>query len=121
MSNNPTISPPSEPKIGQVKFNRSSDFRTLFANQSRMRVGPGELSIIFAYTDDIPNVGKLLTELVGITMTPAHAKAMAIILTETLKLYEETYGAIPLPSTTPMDPKKVDEIMKKAARFDVQT
>jgi hypothetical protein len=34
-----------------------------------------------------------------------------------LKLNEETYGAIPPPSTTLMDPKKVDEIVKKAARF----
>jgi len=74
----------------------------------------------FAIADDFPN-GTILTELVGIALTPTYAKTLAFILTETLKLYEETYGAIPQPSATPMDPKKVEEIMKKAARFDFQT
>jgi Protein of unknown function (DUF3467) len=102
-------------------FARTPDFRTLFANQSRMRVAPGEVVMTFAIVDDVPNVGTILTELVGVAMTPTHAKTLAFILTETLKLYEETYGTIPQPSATPMDPKKVDEIMKKAARFDIQT
>ncbi|MDQ6702841.1 MAG: DUF3467 domain-containing protein [Pseudomonadota bacterium] len=117
MSDKPSTSSPSGPQIGAVNLNRPSDFRTLFANQSRMRIGPGEVVVTFAIADDIPNVGTVLTELVGIAMTPTYAKTMAFILTETLKLYEETFGAIPPPSATPMDPKKVDEIMKKAARF----
>lgn len=83
-----------------------------------MRVGPGEVVITFALADEIPNSGPLvLTELVGIALTPTHAKTLAVILTDTLKLYEETFGAIPPHSTTLMDPKKVDEIVKKAARF----
>lgn len=98
-------------------FGRAPDFRTLFANQSRMRVGPGEVVITFALADEIPKFGLILTELVGIALTPTHAKTLAVILTDTLKLYEETYGAIPPPSSTQMDPKKVDEIVKKAARF----
>jgi hypothetical protein len=99
---------------------RTPDFRTLFANQSRMRIGPGEVVITFALADEIPNIGPLLTELVGIALTPTHAKILAVTLTETLKLYEETFGAIPPPSTTLMDPKKVDEIVKKATQFDIQ-
>ncbi len=98
-------------------FARAPEFRTLFANQSRMRVGPGEVVITFALADEVPNIGPLLTELVGIALTPTHAKTLAVILTDTLKLYEETFGAIPPPSTTLMDPKKVDEIVKKAAPF----
>lgn len=74
----------------------------------------------FAIADDFPNVGTILTELVGIALTPTHAKTLAVILTDTLKLYEETYGAIPPPSTTLMDTKKVDEIVKKATQFDIQ-
>jgi Protein of unknown function (DUF3467) len=101
-------------------FTRTPDFRTLFANQSRMRVAPGEVVITFAIADVVPNVGTILTELVGIVLTPTHAKTLAVILTDTLKLYEETYGAIPPPSTTVMDPKKVDEIQKKATQFDIQ-
>jgi hypothetical protein len=101
-------------------FARTPDFRTLFANHSRMRVGPGEVVITFGHADEIPNIGPLLTELVGIALTPTHAKTLAVILTDTLKLYEETFGAIPPPSTTLMDPKKVDEIVKKATQFDIQ-
>jgi hypothetical protein len=116
MTDKPSIVLPSEPKPGTLT--RAPDFRTLFANQSRMRVAPGEVVMTFVIADDFPNVGTILTELVGIALAPTHAKALAFILTETLKLYEETYGAIPQPSTTPMDPKKVEEIMKTAARFD---
>src|ERR1700730_14995757 len=115
MNNSPSRSPPAEPQIGGVTW--TPDFRTLFANQSRMRVGPGEMVITIALADEILNIGPILTELVGIALTPTHAKTLVDILTDTLKLNEETYGAIPPPSTTLMDPKKVDEIVKRAARF----
>lgn len=101
-------------------FARTPEFRTLFANQSRLRVGPGEVVITFAYADEIPNIGQLLTELVGIALTPSHAKTLAVMLTETLKLYEETFGVIPPMPTTPLDPNKIDEIVKKAAQFDIR-
>ncbi|MGH6841963.1 MAG: DUF3467 domain-containing protein [Methylocella sp.] len=109
------------PVVKTVMLNRAQDFRTLFANQSRMRIAPGEVVVTFCITDDVPNVGPILTDLVGVAMTPTHAKIMATIITDTLKLYEETFGAIPPPSTTPMDPKKVDEIVKKAFQFGTQT
>src|SRR5947208_967866 len=118
MNNNPSRSPPAEPKPGTLT--RAPDFRTLFANQSRVRVAPGEVVMTFAIADELPNGGTILTELVGIALTPTHAKTLANILTETLKLYEETYGAIPPPSSIPMDPKKVDEIVKKVTQFDIQ-
>ncbi len=86
-----------------------------------MRVGPGEVSIIFAYADDIPSVGPNLTELVHIAMTPTHAKTMARVLTDVLKLYEEQFGTIPPHSATPLDPKKLDDIMKKATQSDNQS
>ena len=115
MSDKPSIVLPSEPKPGTLT--RAPDFRTLFANQSKIRVAPGEVVVTFAIADDVSNVGTILTELVGIALTPTHAKNMAFMLTETLKLYEETFGAILPPSTTPMDPKKIAEIVKKAAQF----
>jgi hypothetical protein len=118
MSDKPSIALPSGPKPGTLT--RAPDFRTLFANQSRIRVAPGEVVMTFAIADDVHNFGTILTELVGIALTPTHAKTLAFILTETLKLYEETYGAIPQSSTTPLDPKKFGEIIKKAAQFDIQ-
>jgi Protein of unknown function (DUF3467) len=117
MSDKPSTSVPPAVQIGT--FSRSQDFRTLFANQSRISVGPGEIGVIFSYVENIPNIGQILTELVSVVITPTHAKVMAAFLTESLKVYEETFGAIPLPAATPFDMQKVRENVKKATGIDM--
>jgi hypothetical protein len=112
--------PSSMPLVVQTgAINRPPDFRTLFANQSRITVGPGEFTVIFSYVDNIPNVGQVITELIGVTVTPTHAKVLAAFLTESLKLYEETFGAIPSLPKTPFDMQKVRENVKKATGIDM--
>ena len=63
------------------------------------------------------------TDLVlGVAMTPMHAKNLAVILTETSKLYEEHFGAIPPPPTIPsIDLRKVHENVKNATGVDILT
>jgi hypothetical protein len=117
MSDTPTT---PVPPVGQIAtFSRLQDFRALFANQSRVTVGAGEITLTFSYLDNVPSVGQILTELTAIEMTPTHAKRLADFLTEVLKLYEATYGAIPPPSTTPFDMQKVRENVKNATGIDM--
>lgn len=84
-----------------------------------MTVGPGEITVTFSYVDNIQNVGQIVTELVGIAMTPTHAKILAVFLTEILKSYEETFGAIPPLPATPFDMQKVLENVKKSTGIDM--
>jgi len=116
MSDKPST---SVPPVHQIGFNRSQDFHTLFANQSRVTVGPGEITVTFSYVDNVPNIGQIVTELVGIAITPTHANTLAVILTEILKSYEETFGAIPPLPKTPFDMQKVRENVKNATGIDM--
>jgi len=52
-------------------------------------------------------------------MTPTHAKILAVFLTEILKSYEETFGAIPPLPATPFDMQKVLENVKKSTGIDM--
>jgi hypothetical protein len=91
MSDNPT-SPPTQVQFGG--FSRQADFRFQFANQARIRVSPGEITLVFSYLDEAP-IGLINTEISAITMTPTHARRVMITLSEMLKEYVEKFGPIP--------------------------
>jgi hypothetical protein len=95
-------------------WQRAPDYHSLFANQSRLRIGPGEFGLTFGQLDDVPGFGQFLCELVCITVTPTHAKRLAVILTEFVKAYEAHFGSIPPEPTTPIDIAKVSETIRQA-------
>jgi hypothetical protein len=73
---------------------RDQNYRVVFANQSRIRLNPTEVSLTFSYMDEAPPGQTLLTEQVTITLTPEHTKALMLSLVEILKLFEKEYGHI---------------------------
>jgi hypothetical protein len=104
---------PSTPVLGN--FNRDSGFHYLYANQVRMRVSPGELTLVFAYQDETP-AGLMLTELASITLAPTVARRTSVLLSEILKEYEAKFGVIPPDPDTGIDGsdvlRRVDTILK---------
>jgi Protein of unknown function (DUF3467) len=87
--------PPDQSQMIQmVGFARSPDFRYLFANNARLRVAPGEITLIFTYNDE-PPPGQTMTELTSVSLSPTHAKRLSVMLAEMLRAYEIKFGAIP--------------------------
>lgn len=97
--------------MGAMPVARAPDFKIIFSNQSRLRVGPGEFAITFGFQDQIPGGGALfLLEQTTVTMAPAHAKTMMLILKETVEAYEAQYGMIDLnPAAPNLDIAKILE------------
>ena len=91
------------------RFIRPSDTRPQFANLSRVQVGHGQVTLSFANQDDVPGHGSMITELANVTLTPTHAKRLAIYFTEWLRHYEEKYGKISPDPSEPLDASKVTE------------
>jgi hypothetical protein len=105
------------PQIG-VAIARSREYRPLFANNSRMRVGPGEITLIFSYIEEIPGgtSGPIMTDLINVSITPTHARRIAITLMETLKAYEVAFGAIPEEQISPPQSLDLNVIMQNVQK-----
>lgn len=79
----------SEPPV-----HRGSDYRVVFANHSRVRVSPTEITISFGYLDDIPGEAPSVQEKVTLVLTPTHTKLLSVSLKAILDLFEAQYGRI---------------------------
>jgi hypothetical protein len=86
-----------------VQLIRPENFRHVFSNYSRVRVGTGEIGLTFSYVEEISGAGQQMTDLISITMTPVHAKRMVVMLGEILKQYEADIGSIDM-----RPPSKID-------------
>lgn len=77
-----------------VQITRAPTYLLTYSNQSRLRVSAGEVSITFAFADQIPGRPTTIDEKTTVVMSPAHAKVLAIGLAETIAAYEEKFGKI---------------------------
>lgn len=93
-----------EPKT--PTYQRHPQYIVLYANQSRLRMGPGEMVLTFGMTDDVPGVGTVIEDRIGIGMSPQHAKLLARALTEAVDQYETTHGEVVQADATPEQAKE---------------
>ena len=109
---------PAGPSAVPAGFQRQPDFKFQFSNETRIRISGGEITIIFSYTDDTP-IGTVRTEQVAITVTPTHARRIALTLTEVLSEYEKIFGLIPPEPSSPLDLSNMNERISAAINAKV--
>jgi hypothetical protein len=101
----PTAQPQADDsKIVRANLARETypadDFAVLYANDTQVQLSPWDFRLIFGLITDAPTPERLQVriKLVGeVRMSPQHAKRVTKILTQQLKRYEDTFGAIPTP------------------------
>ena len=98
---------PENQEIVRANVNReiveAPGFVSLYANDTQVQVSPWDIRLIFGVISEPATADRrtVIVKTIGeIRLSPQHAKAVAMILIQQLKLYEDTIGAIPLPSQT---------------------
>jgi hypothetical protein len=92
-------SPPTPPLLAQmpnVHVFRSQEWRSIYANNTKIRATASDLSVTFARTLERPIGIGAVEELVEVTMTPKNLKQALLTLEETIKCYEEIFGEVTL-------------------------
>ena len=74
---------------------RDQSYLDVYANQFRVGMTPSDFTLIFGATEDYgPSVG--IKDRVAIRVAPSTLKLMVLTLQNTLTVYEELIGAIPI-------------------------
>ena len=94
MSEQPPV--PAFPVLAGIHVFRSQEWRSLYANNTKIRVTASDLAVGFARTLEFPVGVNAMEELVEIVMTPKNLKQLLITLEQTIESYEEIFGQITL-------------------------
>ena len=79
---------------------RSPAFFSAYANDVQVQTTPWDMRVIFGElaitaTPELPRV--VVNSLGEVRMSPSLAKKVAVIMMQQLRIYEERFGAIPMP------------------------
>ncbi|MBV9757758.1 MAG: DUF3467 domain-containing protein [Alphaproteobacteria bacterium] len=80
---------------------RSADYKTVYSNLYRTRVGNGELTIVFSRATHTPSFlaeGNLIEEQTEIVMTWPQFKMLSMTLKSLLEAIESEVGPVEIPS-----------------------
>ena len=94
--------PPEED--GVPSFTRADDYKRLYSDIFRTRIGNGDLTLIFSKTTHDPGIdvsGNIIEEQVEVTLTWTHMKVLASLLSSLTQAVETEIGPIPLPAPLP--------------------
>ena len=102
-------------------LSRSPNYKIIFANASRLRVGQTDLALTFGYTDAIPVAGTPMhstsmdftEDLATIVLTPHHAKLLALSLQGGVNAYEQEYGKIDISPKPAVSVDKISAAVKE--------
>ena len=80
---------------------KTPDFRSIYSNNVAFAISAFDVSLIFGEIAGNEE-GKLHVEqMIRVTMSPQHAKVLALIMMENIKTYETTVGPITIPTQLP--------------------
>lgn len=77
---------------------RLEDFVTVYSNSVQLEVSPWDFKFVFGEIKEASPIKLSIRDLIGVYMSPQHAKVFADVLNKNLKEYEEKFGKIPGPS-----------------------
>lgn len=83
-------------QVSDLERRRSDGFSAFYVNNANVSSAFYDLSIIFSEIQAGPNEAIILDKC-RVTMSPAHAKALAIALAENIRRWEAQFGEIKLP------------------------
>lgn len=108
----PNLTPPPPPEIAKLlaglTFTRSSEYKVVFSNAFRTRVGTGDITLIFSRVTHTPSVaiaGTIIEEQVEIAMSWPQLKQLAMALTSIVNAIEQEVEEIQVPMAFKIDPE----------------
>jgi hypothetical protein len=84
-------------KPENIRNIQGPDFRSIYSNNVAFAMSIFDISFIFGEISGSEGETITVDQKVKITMSPQHAKVLAMVLIQNLKNYEETIVPIPLP------------------------
>jgi uncharacterized protein DUF3467 len=89
---------PEEEEVAPT-FTRSSDYKRLYSNLARIRLGSGEIVLLFSQIthEPGPNIqGNIVEEIAEVTLAWSQAKILATLLNSLVEAVETELGPIPV-------------------------
>lgn len=89
----------------ELTSERAPTFIKIYSNSANVEATPWDFTIVFGELRRL-GPGKLIVDqLVGVTMSPQHAKALAQVLANNVREYEKFAGEIKVPQTESAAPE----------------
>jgi len=85
----------------QLESVRSQGFVSIYSNSAQLDVTPWDFRLTFGELKPEANKPPKIEQLVGVVMSPQHAKALVQILSTFVQEYEKNVGEIKLPPAAP--------------------
>lgn len=92
---------PNAPEIPPLSFTRSDEYKRIFADFFRTRLGTGEITTIVSKVTHGPNMnveGNIIEEQIELVMTWSSVKMLQLHLMSLVSAIEEEVGYIPIPA-----------------------
>lgn len=83
--------------VSSVPRRRVEGFADVYANNASAVAGYYDLAIVFSEIQGGSDDKPIVLEKCRVSMNPAHGKALALVLAQTVKRWENTFGEIKLP------------------------
>jgi hypothetical protein len=90
------------PDAQDISYTRSADYKEVFVNLFKGRIGNGEAAILFSKITHTPSLAatpNVVEEQVEITMTWVQLKILSIYIGDIVQGIEDELGVIPIPAT----------------------
>jgi hypothetical protein len=86
-SKSPQLAPPS------IRLSRSKEYRTIYSNTFRAKMGSTEIGVVFGYQTEIPGVGdNVIIDEAEIVMTTTTLKVLYLALRDFVEVIENAAG-----------------------------
>src|SRR5690349_3187403 len=89
------------PAASSISFTRSPEYRAIFSDIVRTRVGNGECAIIFSKATHVPGVNiatSVIEEQIEVIVTWAELKALSLTMASLVEGIEAEMGPLPIHS-----------------------
>jgi hypothetical protein len=111
--------PDDNPDLSGVSFTRSADYRTIYSNLIRTRLGPGEVVMVISRMTHSPSRTaevNTIEEQVEIIVGWPQLKMLSSVLASLVTAIEEEVGAIPVPIPFQHAAESQPEMQRAAVR-----
>lgn len=99
--------PPADRPIRNIGLSESP---VIYANNVALKASIWDFSLDFGRVIKANNDELVIQELTTVILSPAHAKAVAELLTENVRQYEAQFGVLPKPAQRPDNEGMSEEV-----------